>query len=142
MSKSFIYCAVLCCAALCCAVLCCAVLFCTVRCGAVRCGAVRCVVPCCISLCYWAVHCIPCDRSLPAQPIILKAQPRNKIPHTFAHLVNFYKNVCHLIIIQSCSFDYRIRKLFACSPCVICISCSVHFISTYYLHKGSWAFTS
>ena len=42
-----------------------------------------------------------------------------------------------LIIIQSCYFDYRINKPFTCSRCVICVSCSVHLISTYYVRKGS-----
>ena len=41
-----------------------------------------------------------------------------------------------LIIIQSCYFDYRIDKPFTCSRCVICVSCSVHLISTYYVRKG------
>ena len=42
-----------------------------------------------------------------------------------------------LIIIQSCYFDYRTNKPFTCSGCVICILCSVHLISTYYVHKRS-----
>ena len=45
-----------------------------------------------------------------------------------------------LIIVQSCYFHYRINKPFACSRCLICVSCSVHVISTYYARKGSWAF--
>ena len=45
-----------------------------------------------------------------------------------------------LIIAQSCYSHYRINKAFACSRCVICVSCSVHLISTYYVRKGSWAF--
>ena len=78
------------------------------------------------------------------QPIrIPKAQPINKSPHAFAHLVNSYKIVLPCsIIIQSCSFDYRINKPFICSHCVICVSCSVHLISTFYVCKGSWAFIS
>ena len=47
-----------------------------------------------------------------------------------------------LIIIQSCYSDYRMNNLFACSRCVICVSCSVHMISTYYVRKGSWAILS
>ena len=36
----------------------------------------------------------PCDRSFPAEPISIRnAQSRKKSPHTFAHLVNFSKNV-------------------------------------------------
>ena len=42
-----------------------------------------------------------------------------------------------LIIMQSCHCDNRINKPFACSRCVICVSCSVHVISTYYARKGS-----
>ena len=34
----------------------------------------------------------------------------------------------------------RINKPFTCSRCVICISCSAHVISAYYVRKGSWAF--
>ena len=45
-----------------------------------------------------------------------------------------------LIIIQPCYFDYGINKPFTCSCCVICISCAVHVISTYYVRKGSLAF--
>ena len=47
-----------------------------------------------------------------------------------------------LIIIQSCYFDYRINKPFTCSRCMICVSCSVHLISTYHVRKGSWTFLS
>ena len=35
-----------------------------------------------------------------------------------------YQKMC-LIIIQSCYFEYRINKPFACSRCVICVSCSI-----------------
>ena len=61
-----------------------------------------------------------------------------KGPHTFAHL----KQMCRpcLIIIQSCYFDCRINKPFAYSRCLVCISCSVHVISTYHVRKGSCAF--
>ena len=45
-----------------------------------------------------------------------------------------------LTIIKSCYFDCTINKPFTCSRCVICVSCSVHVISTYYVRKGSWAF--
>ena len=43
---------------------------------------------------------------------------KKKRPQTFAHLVQF------------------LQKMFACSRCVICVSCSVD----YYVRKGSWAF--
>ena len=82
----------------------------------------------------------PCDPSLSSQPI---STIRKKSPQTFAHLVNFPQNVSamfdnHNLII----FDYRINEPFACSRCVICVSCSVHLILTYYVRKGSWAFLS
>ena len=32
------------------------------------------------------------------------------------------------------------NKLFACSHCMICVLCSVHLKSTYYVRKGLWAF--
>ena len=47
-----------------------------------------------------------------------------------------------VVIMPSCYFDYRINKPFPYSRCVICISCSVHVISTYYVRKGSWAFST
>ena len=56
----------------------------------------------------------------------------------------FPQKICLLclIIIQSCYCDYQINKTFACSRSLICVSCSVHLISTYYVRKGSWAFSS
>ena len=81
----------------------------------------------------------PCHWSVPSQQInTQKAQSRKKK----AHIPPEYKmcTVCCLTIIQSCYFDYRINKPFACSRCVICVLCSVHVISTYYVCKGSWAF--
>ena len=45
-----------------------------------------------------------------------------------------------LTIIQSCYFDYKMNKPLTCSRCVICVSCSVHWNSTYYVRTGSWAF--
>ena len=43
-----------------------------------------------------------------------------KSPQTFAHIVNFSKTLLPcLIIMQSCYFDCRINKPFACSRCVI-----------------------
>ena len=80
---------------------------------------------------------------LPAQqPIsIQKAQSRKKSPQTFAHFVNLSKMCLPcLIIMQSCYFDYTIDTPLACSRCVICVSCCVHLISTYYVRKGLWAF--
>ena len=63
----------------------------------------------------------------PSQSASQKAKPRQKRPSTFAHLVNFCKMCLPcLIIMQSCSFDHRINKLFAYSRCVICVLCSRH----------------
>ena len=45
-----------------------------------------------------------------------------------------------LIIIQSCYFDFRINKPFTCSCCMIYVSCSVHFISMYYMYKEPQGF--
>ena len=71
----------------------------------------------------------PRERSLSALPIsVRKAQSRK-----------YVKKIC-LIIIHSCYFDYRIDKPFTASRCVICISCSPHLSSTYYVRKGAWAF--
>ena len=40
-----------------------------------------------------------------------------------------------LIIVQSCYFGYTMNKPFAFSRCVICVSCSVHLISTYAMNE-------
>ena len=45
-----------------------------------------------------------------------------------------------LIITPSGYFNYRTNKPFTCSRCVICVSCSVQLISTWYVREGSWAF--
>ena len=72
-----------------------------------------------------------------------KSTIKKKSPETFAHLENFSKMCLPcLIIIRSCYFDYRLNKPFTYSRCVICVSCSVHLISAYYVHKGPWAFLS
>ena len=67
-----------------------------------------------------------------------KSTIKKIIPQAFAHLVNFSKKMCLpcLLIEQSYYFDYRINKPFVCSRCVICVSCSVRVISTYYARKG------
>ena len=81
------------------------------------------------------------------------AQPANQNPKSTSKKLKACMPLCTswiptkmclpcLITIQSCSFDYRIDNLFAYSHCVICVSCSVHMISTYYVCKGSWAFIS
>ena len=79
---------------------------------------------------------------LPSQSVP-KKHNQEKSPQTFAHLVNF-SEMCPpcLIIIQSCYCDYRINKPSTYSRCVICVSCSVHLISTYYVRKKSEAFFS
>ena len=70
-----------------------------------------------------------------------KITVKKKSPQTFARFVNFSKMCLPcLIIMKSCYIGCRINKLFTCSHCVICVSCSVHVISTYYVCKGSWAF--
>ena len=50
------------------------------------------------------------------KPVYLRAPP------------DFLKQMCQpcLVIIQSCYFDHRINKPFACSRCLICVSCSAH----------------
>ena len=85
----------------------------------------------CLRFCFW-----PSDRSLPARAISSrKLQWRKNIPLKRT----FLKQICRpcLIMIKCCYFDYRINKPFACSRCVICVSCSVHVISTCYARKGS-----
>ena len=47
---------------------------------------------------------------------------QEKSPQTFTRLVNFSKNM-------SAMFDNHFNKLFTCSRCVTCVSCSVHLIS-------------
>ena len=66
-----------------------------------------------------------------------KSPIKKKSPQTFAHIVNFSKNASFMFI-QSCYCDYRINKTLECSRSVICVSRSVHVISTYYARKGSW----
>ena len=78
---------------------------------------------------------IKLNQSLPSQPISTqKAKSRKESPQTFAKMCR----PC-LIITQSCYCDSRINKPFTCSRCLICVSSSVHVISTYYMPKGSWA---
>ena len=77
---------------------------------------------------------LPCDWSLPAEPIIIrKAQSRKKAqkPLRTSWICPKMCLPC-LIIIQSCYFDCRINEPCICFCCVICVSCSVHIISTYY----------
>ena len=76
---------------------------------------------------------------LPSQSASRK-HSQEKSPQSFAHLVNFYKNMsARLIIIKSRYFDSRINIPFTCSRCVICVSCSVHVILTYYVCKGQFS---
>ena len=77
---------------------------------------------------------------LPIQPE-QKAQSRKKQPHKPLHSSWISQEMCLpcLITIQSCYFDNR-NKPFTRSRCMICVSCSVHMISTYYMSKGSQAF--
>ena len=77
----------------------------------------------------------PCDRSLPAQPISTQqAQSRKNKTHTFA--LKNVPAVCdhhESLLFWLCNKETR----FACFPCFICVPCSVHLISTYYVRKGS-----
>ena len=45
--------------------------------------------------------------------------------------------ICRLCL-KSCSFEYyySTNRPFTCSGCLICVSCSVHMISTYCVRKG------
>ena len=54
-------------------------------------------------------------------------QKKTKSPVFFTPLVNF-SQMCPpcWIIIQSCYFDYKINKPYACSHGMICLPCSVH----------------
>ena len=82
-------------------------------------------------------------RSLSAQPISTrKAQLRKQIPQTFAHLVNFSKNVSamfdnHTILLLWLQNKQTFHMF---SLCDLRFSCSVLLISTCYMRKGSWAF--
>ena len=72
-----------------------------------------------------------------------KAQSRkfHRHVHVPLHTCWIFQKMCLpcLIIVQSCYFHCRRNKLFKCSHCVICVSCSVHLISKYYVSKGSQA---
>ena len=46
----------------------------------------------------------------------------------------FKRNIVH---IEHVCCDYRINTSFTCSRCLICVSRSVHVISTYYARKES-----
>ena len=73
----------------------------------------------------------PRDRSLPSQPISTrKAQSGKKKAQTPLRNARISLKMCRpcLVMMQSCYFDYRINKPFACSRCLTCISCSVHVI--------------
>ena len=86
-------------------------------------------------------HTQPCEWSLSSQPTsIWKVQSRKKSPHTVPLRTSWISpKMCQpcLMIIKSCYFDYRTNKPFPCSHCLICVSCSVHVISTYNASKGS-----
>ena len=81
---------------------------------------------------------------LHSQSALEKHNQEKKHKHKHKPLCNWWisQKLCLpcLIIKQSCYLDYRMNKPFTCSRCVICVSCSVHVISTYYMRKGSWAF--
>ena len=83
-------------------------------------------------------HLLARDRSLPDQPIsIRKAQSRKKAHKPLrTSWVSQKKSVCYVWKLYN---FVRINKPLA-YRCLVCISCSVHVISTYYVRKGSWAF--
>ena len=76
--------------------------------------------------------------------LLSQSAPENhnqeKKPTNLCASREFLKTMSRLIIIIKCYFDYWVNKPFTCSRCMICVSCSVHVISTYYMRKGSWAF--
>ena len=90
---------------------------------------------------YWYM---PCDCSLSAQPISTSKAKSRKKAHKPLHTswISPKMYLPCLIIIESCYFDSRINKPFVYSHYMICISCTVHLIWTYYVCKGSWAFLS
>ena len=85
---------------------------------------------------------LPRDRSFLAQPISTRKAQQKKKPTNLCASREFLKqSIGHVgWIIQSCYSDYKINRPFACSRCLISVSCSVHVISRYYVRKGSWAF--
>ena len=85
-------------------------------------------------ICYSLQLCHVTRVCLPSQSAPAKNNQEN-----IAHkpLRTWWISLPCLIIIQSCYFDCKINKPFACSRCV---SCSVHFISTHYVRKGSYTF--
>ena len=71
---------------------------------------------------------------LPSQPASEKHNQDNKKPTN--------PNAPHAFLKQMCRPCLRKKQFFAYCRCVICFSYSVLLISTYYVHKGSWAFLS
>ena len=59
--------------------------------------------------------------------------------HVFGEIYEIRKGlwafISSLCFSDACYCDYRINKPFTCSRCLICVSCSVHVISTYYVRK-------
>ena len=95
----------------------------------------------------WQLHCccsfvVVVVRSFPAQPINTRKSQSRKQAHKSLRASWISQTKCRprLIIVKSCYFDYIINKPFPCSRRVICVSCSLHVISTYHVRKGSWAF--
>ena len=73
----------------------------------------------------------------PIQPISIRKAQTWKIKAHIPLRTSWMCRPSGLILIQSCYFDSRINKPFTCSRCVICVSCSVHVISTFHARKGS-----
>ena len=81
-------------------------------------------------------------RSLPAQPISTRNKQSSEKAHKPLRNLYIFSKMCTLclVIIKSCWLDYQINKPLTCSHSRICVSCSVHVITMYYVRKGSWAF--
>ena len=72
---------------------------------------------------------------LPSQPATEKHNQEKKA-HKHTSWISPKMCLLCLIILQSSYFDNRINKLFTYSRCMICVSCSVPLILTYYVCKG------
>ena len=91
---------------------------------------------------FYQVLMTPSFTCLSAQPISARKAQSRKKAHKPLRISWISQKMCLpcLIIIQSCYCDCRMNKPFRCSRSVTCVSCSVHFILTYYARKGLSAF--
>ena len=62
---------------------------------------------------------------------------QEKKPTSLCAPREFLKQICrpYLVIIKSCYFENRLKP-FAYSRCMVCVSCTGHVISAYYVRKG------